>query len=157
MPFKTVNRFADRGKVAETCVQAALKSWMGESSTREYERLLDSKAAGRTIKAAAADFDYHCIDLRGAATSGLIEVKETQHEYRLARDKVPQLPRLRRRSRCGAKCVVLVLHSTTGQWRALTPAWMEHNGDKGSWNLKDHPFFDTPMGALQYIYPEVFS
>lgn len=156
MPFKTVNRFANRGKVAETRVQTALKNWMGTSSTREFERLLDTKAAGRTVRAAAADFDFHCLDSHDRPTSGLIEVKETEHEYRLARDKLPQLPRLRRRTRCGAKCVILVLHSSTGAWRALTPAWLENNGDKGSWNLKDQPPFATPLEALQYIYPEVF-
>lgn len=156
MPFKKVNRFANRGKVAETRVQAALKAWMGTISTREFERLVDSKAAGRTIKAAPADFDYHCLDSTSTPTSGLIEVKETEHEYRLARDKLPQLPRMRRRSRCGAKCAVLVLHSTTGQWRIVTPAWLENNGDKGSWNLKDQPVFATPLEALHYLYPEVF-
>lgn len=157
MPFKKVSTFANRGKVAETRVQAALKAWVGTSSTREAERLTDSKAAGRIIKSAAADFDYHCLDTYGHATNGLIEVKETEHEYRLGRDKLPQLPRLRRRSRCGAKCAVLVLHSKTGQWRVVTPAWLENNGDKGSWNLREQPVFETPIEALGYLYPEVFA
>jgi hypothetical protein len=156
MPFKKINRFADRGAVAEKAVMAYLVKWMAAEPAREFERLVDSKAAGRTIKAAAADFDFHCLDSRGFGCSGLIEVKETQHEYRLARDKVPQLPRLRRRARCGGLCIVLVLHSTTGQWKALTSAWMEFNGDKGSWNLKELPAFDTPYGALNHLYPEVF-
>lgn len=156
MPFKKVNRFADRGAVAEKAVRAYLERWAEGVPHREFERLVDSKAAGRTIKAAPADFDFHCLDERGAARFGLIEVKETQHECRLARDKVPQLPRLRRRARCGGLCIVLVLHSTMGQWKATTSAWMEFNGDKGSWNLKELPAFETPHGALHHLYPEVF-
>lgn len=149
--FKKVNRFANRGANAEKATQKFLELWAKDHPTREANRLLDSKAAGRTIKAAAADFEFFCLP-----GHGLIEVKETEHTYRLARDKVPQLARLRRRSKCGGTCVVAVLHSTTGQWRAVDAAVLAVTGDKGSWDLRGIPYFASVGEALSSLCPELF-
>lgn len=151
-PFKR-NSFAHRGKKAEDAVAKFLTSWVGESQHREFNRMVDAKAAGRTIKAAAADFEFFCND--DVTAHGLIEVKETEHEYRLARDKVPQLPRLRKRTKCGGWCFVLVLHSTTNLWRVAKAEVLAVTGDKGSWNLTDYPTFKTPGEALA-SWQEVF-
>lgn len=149
--FKKTNKFADRGKVAETAVQKFLTEW-NQHPQHEFNRLTDSKAAGRIIKAAAADFEFFM-----PKVFGLIEVKETEHEYRLPRDKVPQLARLRKRTNCGGTCVVLVLHSTLGKWRICSVPWLATTGDKGSWNLTDLPLYNTCGEALAGMYPEVFG
>lgn len=151
VPFKK-NVFANRGKKAEDAVQKALTQWALESPNREFNRLVDSKAAGRTIKAAAADFEYFYLEegYEARHSHGLIEVKETQHEYRLARDKVPQLARLRKRSKCGGFCFVLVLHSTTGLWRVLTVRELTEGGDKGSWDLREYPTHTSATAALEH-------
>ena len=128
-----------------------LSSWSSVPN-REANRLTDSKAAGRIIKAAAADFEYFC--LQG---HGLIEVKETEHEYRLARDKVPQLARLRKRTNCGGLCLVVVFHSTLKQWRVVDTTYLATTGDKGSWNLGDIPLYDDLATAVAEACPGVFE
>lgn len=149
--FKKVNRFANRGATAEKAAQKFMEAWAKDHPTREANRLVDAKAAGRIIKAAAADFEFFALP-----GHGLIEVKETEHEYRLARDKVPQLARLRRRAKCGGICVVAVLHSPTGQWRVLDAAVMAVTGDKGSWDLRGTPYFASIGEALGSFCPAVF-
>lgn len=157
--FKPANKFRDRGKEAEKAVQKFLGEWATQCTTREFNRLVDSKAAGRIIAAAAADFEYfYLAELDDPVRlHGLIEVKETEHEYRLARDKVTQLPRLRKRTNCGGICLVLVHHSTLKKWRVVSARDLAETGDKGSWNLKALPLYDTPGAALQGLYPSIFG
>jgi len=139
--------FANRGVYAETKVQHYLQWWASVNTFREFNRMVDSKAAGRIIKSAPADFEYFCIGPVGVS-HGLIEVKQTEHEYRLARDKVPQLPRLRKREKCGGTSFVLVYHSTIKQWRCVRVPYLAEGGDKGSWNLTEVPTFASCGDAL---------
>lgn len=150
--FKVANRFANRGKKSEDAMSKFLSAWALTHPNREANRLTDSKAAGRIIKAAAADFEYFC-----KAGHGLIEVKETEHEYRLARDKVPQLARLRKRTHCGGVCFVAVFHSTLRKWRIVDATYLAATGDKGSWNLGDVAAYDDLTTAMQEACPGVFS
>lgn len=140
--FKVTNKFANRGIKAEAVMAKFLKDW-ATGVCREANRLTDSKAAGRIVKAAAADFEYFC-----PSAHGLIEVKETKHDYRLARDKLPQLARLRKREQCGGTCVVAVLHSETGVWRILSVPYLTSTGDKGSWDLREVPTFNSLAMAM---------
>lgn len=144
--------FGNRGKYAEDKVTNFLKEWAHADTHREASRLVDTKAAGRTIKAAKADFEYFCPDWHG-----LIEVKQTEHQYRLERSKVTQLPSLRKRDKVGGACVVVVYHSTLQVWRAVTVAWLAVNGDKGSWSLQAIPTFQYCGLALGNVLPEVFG
>ncbi len=145
------SRFADRGADAERAVSKFLLPW-GQQPGHEANRLPDTKAAGRIIKAAPADFDYFC-----SAGHGLIETKETKHDFRLARDKLTQLPRLRLRQNAGGRCYVLVLHSELDQWRILDVPFLMAPNDKGSWNLTALPLFPTPEAALRAAAPEAFA
>ena len=154
--FKKTNTFANRGLKAEKEMAKFLEGWAKGHPNKEANRLTDSKAAGRTIKAAAADFEFFILNA-GLRLHGLIEVKQTEHEYRLNRDKVPQLPRLRRRSNCGGISIVAVLHSTLGRWRVLDADVLAHTGDKGSWNLSEVPSYKTLADALVETYPEAFA
>lgn len=158
-----VNKFADRGAVAEKAVQKYLTDW-AQHPHREFSRLVDSKAAGRTIKAAAADFEFFSMHrncgIRGDETRrhhGLIEVKETKHDFRLEKKRVTQLARLRKRTNAGGTCLVLIFHSTIGQWRCIDVPYMTAGGDlKGSWDLRDRLAHETPAKALYYAAREVF-
>lgn len=145
--------FADRGLYAESKVKSYLEWWVALDTHREFNRLVDTKAAGRIIKAAPADFEYFGIGGDGVAQHGLIEVKQTEHEYRLARDKVSQLPRLRKREKCGGTSYVLVYHSTVKRWRCVGVAYLANGGDKGSWNLSEEPTFTTCADALAHRDP----
>lgn len=149
--------YANRGKFAEARVKAYLDLWQDKTDRREYARLTDSKAAGRIIKASDADFAYYCHDLGTLATHGLIEVKETEHLYRLTRDHLTQLPRLRKREKCGGRSVVVVYHSVSKDWRAVGIEYLAKTGDKGSWNLTDVWKFHTAAEALNHFDPEVFT
>lgn len=156
--FKKKSKFADRGKAAEDAAKRFLEAWSSGHANREFTRLTDSKAAGRIIKAAAADFEFffeHPVDFY--PHHGLLEVKETQHAYRLDRPKVTQLPRLIKRANCGGTCLVLVHHSTSGTWRCVDAYWLRENGDKGSWNLSGFAEFGSPREALVDNNPVLWS
>jgi hypothetical protein len=149
---------ANRGKVGEDIVQKYLTAWMAANTKREFARLVDTKSAGRIIKAADADFAYWCVS-EGVAYHGLIEVKETEHGYRLGRDRLTQLPRMRKREKCGGRSFVLVLHTTLGKqgkWRAMGVPYLTDTGDKGSWNLSNLPLCDSAQEALATMDDVVF-
>lgn len=141
------SKLADRGKVAEDKVREYLEAWASRDTRRDFDRLVDTKAAGRVIRAAAADFEFFCTNGVSAA-AGLIEVKETEHPYRLDRKRLTQSARLRKRAKCGCAVFVVVYHSTIKKWRVLSKAQTLDATVGGSWDLRDRPVFDTCGEAL---------
>lgn len=142
----------DRGKKAEDAVAKFGKAWAENHSEREFNRLLDTRAAGRVIKAAKADFEYFGVMRNGGEQirfHGLIEVKETQHDYRLSHDKVPQLAALVHRARCGGHCLVLIHHSTSGRWRCETAQYLHMTKTGASWDLRNNPTYASAKEALE--------
>lgn len=152
-PFRK-NTNANRGETAEKAVQAYLEWWALQATSRDYERLVDTKAAGRIIKAAAADFEAWSAD---GPTTALIEVKETEHEYRLDRSRLTQMPRLRKRAQCGVLVFVLIYHSTIKKWRCMTHADFGEPSVKGSWDLRNLAVHNTPGAALAAADALVFD
>ena len=151
-PFAIKNRFADRGAVAEKAAQKFLTDW-AQHPGREFQRMVDSKAAGRIIKAAAADFEFYCrVGSEERPCFGLIEVKETRHAFRLERKRITQMARLRKRANCGGICLVLIYHSTENLWRCLNiTTLLADNGEgAGSWDLSKVPTFNSVEHALQH-------
>lgn len=145
---------SNRGKDAEKLVAKFLEEWASCSPKRSYERLIDAKAAGRTIKASAADFCCWSFTPLGHYTV-FLEVKETIHQYRLSREKVPQLPRLRKLATCGCTCLILIRHSTLNVWRVVKAD--ELAIDVPSWDFSDKPTYPTPGAALQAVKVGVFK
>lgn len=143
--------YANRGAYAEKKVKEYLDVWQTATAYREANRLTDSKAAGRIIKAAAADFEYFFEDYVGKPQHGLIEVKQTEHDYRLERGKVSQLARLRKREKCGGTSFVVIYHSELRRWRVVGTEYLATQGDKGSWNLVDFLTYATCGEALQSV------
>jgi hypothetical protein len=146
------NKNANKGAGAEKATQEFLEGWAEGHQDREVHRLVDSKQAGRIIKAAVADFDFY-----GSGRFGLIEVKETEHPHRIDRSRVTQLAAMRKRAQCGGVCILLVYHSTIQLWRAIPVAWLAKHGDKGSWNLSEFPLHPTVGEALGSAALEVFE
>lgn len=149
--------FANRGDYAEDKVHAYLKWWAGDSLYREASRLTDTKAAGRIIKAAKADFEYFSnVDMY--KVHGLIEVKQTKHEYRLERAKLTQLPALRKREKAGGQCIVVIYFSEIRCWRAVGIPYLVNTGDKGSWDMRavlTYPSVDLALRAFDAAtFPE---
>ncbi|VTU31833.1 hypothetical protein H4CHR_02888 [Variovorax sp. PBS-H4] len=158
IPSFRKSKFADRGKEAENAASKYLSQWASGYANREFNRLVDTKAAGRIIKASKADFEFFYFPTNSVfAFFGLLEVKETEHDYRLERAKVSQMPRLVKHMKCGGTCHVLVHHKTIDKWRCINALWMRDNGDKGSWNIAEFPAFDTPGEALRALNPLLWS
>lgn len=145
-PFRK-SKLANRGSGAEDDVKKFLDDWASRSTHREANRLVDTKAAGRVIKAAAADFEFFCEDW-SQRSHGLIEVKETEHEYRLSKSRLTQFARLRKRAKCGGRIFVLVYHSKTKLWRCLTDHDLGEISVTGSWDLRTLEARPSPMSAL---------
>jgi len=148
--------FANRGTWAEDKVREALKRWEQTREGREANRLLDTRAAMRIVKAAPADFEFFCV-AAGMTLHGLIEVKSTQHDTRLAHDKVPQMPRLIHRARAGGQCAVLVCHASTKLWRVATLDWLIANRVGASWDLSSLNTHANAAHALHAWQPLVFT
>ena len=145
-PFRK-SKLANRGSGAEDDVKKFLDDWASRSTRREANRLVDTKAAGRVIKEAAADFEFFCEDGL-EAFHGLIEVKETEHEYRLSKSRLTQFARLRKRANCGGDIFVIVYHSTIKRWRVITSADLGEISVTGSWDLRPTPTHLTPALAM---------
>lgn len=144
--WSNANKFADRGKWAEKEVEKFLKTQSERFADFAYERLPDARAAQGAFKAMAADFD---LGFGHAGVQCFLEVKETKHEYRLAKDKLAQLPRLRKWALTGKHFLVLVYHSELDQWRIAHGEFFGTEGMPPSWDLRCLPLFDSEVAALQ--------
>jgi len=129
-----------RGKSAEKVVESILRGWNTKANFA-YWRLPDSRSARSYLAAQPGDFVYFADPY-----AGIIEVKETLHAVRIAKDKISQLPNLHKLSLAGAHSIVVVHHSTTKLWRAIHPHQLPFG--VASWDLSGFPSFDTAEDAL---------
>jgi hypothetical protein len=74
-----------RGKSAEKVVESILRGWNSKANFA-YWRLPDSRSARSYLAAQPGDFVYFADPY-----AGIIEVKETLHAVRIAKDKISQL------------------------------------------------------------------
>jgi hypothetical protein len=122
---------ANRGKVAE----GQVKKYLAAITRQDFawNRLPDAHAGSR--QPTLADFL-----LINKGQPILLEVKEVAHDYRLpvGNFKLENRARMRIFQLAGAKCVVLIHHSTTKVWRCLP---LDYFGaqDTGSWDLRLTP------------------
>ena len=138
----------DRGKRAEKMVQDYLQKLSERDANFDYLRLPDSKSAMGRFKSMPADFSWYY-----PGRHGLIEVKETQHDYRIAKDKIPQLARMKKRVLAGGLCLILVYHSTTKLWRCLNAETLPLI-ERGSWDLSDYPTY-AKVSDIEVIKEDV--
>jgi penicillin-binding protein-related factor A (putative recombinase) len=123
---------ANRGKVAETLVKKRLEV-LARSAQVAWHRPPDMRSG--SFQPALCDF----LLLRSGQLT-LIEVKQTQHTFRLVHGNLSteQVGRMRVWQMAGATCCVLVYHSTTEQWRMEhVDYFSERTG--GSWDLRAIP------------------
>ena len=135
---------ADRGKWAEKEVQKFFQSQADRFAMFSFERLPDARAAMGRFKAMVADFDIGRPGLQA-----FVEVKETQHPYRLAKDKLEQLPRLRMWALAGREFAVIVYHSELNGWRIALKDFFGLDGMPASWDLRELPVYPTAEEALR--------
>lgn len=129
-----------RGKLAEKAVEKLLKKWNGRAGFA-YWRLPDARSARSFLSAQPGDFAYFC-NQRG----GIIEVKSTEHAYRLPRARVPQLPTLNVLALAGAQSIVLIHHSQLKVWRYVIPEKLQ--AEVPSWDLRGYPTYTSAEEAL---------
>lgn len=126
---------ANRGKVAENLVKRRLEV-LARSANFVWYRPPDMRGGHRQEALA----DFVTLD-RGVVT--LIEVKETQHDFRLPHGNVGagQIARMRMWEAAGGRGVILVYHSTIGKWRRLDPELLVTRTG-GSWDLRPFDLFN---------------
>lgn len=140
-----------RGKYAEGKVKAELEK-RAQKMSFVYYRPPDARAGSK--KEAPGDFITVTLGGTGITFTDLLEVKEVAHDFRLPKKNFPQEQRARMRmwQKAGVEGYLLVLHTTTGNWRVIGIS--EFDGDfedKGSWDLKDYTE-RTLQEALGEIY-----
>lgn len=137
----------DRGKFAEKQVAAILDRFNDEYVTFAFERLPDARAARGRIKRQLSDF---IVESEGVFYP--FEVKETEHDFRLKKDKIEQLPRLKKWRLAGARPVVLIYHSNLDQWRLPRFEVFLPTPVPPSWNLTDEPLYDSAEEAMRVAF-----
>lgn len=131
------------GKETEKLIEGMFDEW-NKKQGFAWHRLPDAKSARGLIPAQPADYLYFNLYRK---SGGMVEAKATKHEYRLAKDKVSQLPTLKMFDMAGACNVVLVNHYMQGVWRAVKSEDLETGVP--SWDLRPFPTYPTAEAALQ--------
>ncbi len=129
------------GKETEKLVENLFKKW-NENSIFSWHRLPDAKASRGFLAAQPADYVWW-----RKPYGGYLEVKACNHEFRIAKDKVRQLPLLHKHSLAGASCFVLINHYLFGTWRVVNADSLPL--DVPSWDLSGFPLHDTAEAALK--------
>lgn len=129
-----------RGKAAEKIVEIVLKK-LNTRSNFAYHRLADTRSARNFLAANPGDFVY-----TSNGRMGFIEVKSTEHPFRVAKDKISQLPTLHKFDMAGASNMILIHHSKENVWRLVQPASLE--AGPPSWDLRSVPTWPTAEAAL---------
>lgn len=140
-----------RGKKAEEKVNAILKRW-NEKAGFAYFRLPDARAAMGRLAAQPGDFVYYHGGILDPDWSGIIEVKSTAHNFRIAKDKISQLATLKKLEAAGARSVILVWHTESDVWRAIDPCDLEDGVP--SWDLSRFPAWkdaETALLSMRYF------
>lgn len=137
-----MSKRGSRGKFAEKEVEKVLEQYNRTHLNFAYHRLPDARSARNFLKAQPADFMYWW-----DGVGGFIEVKETKHSSRLAKDKISQMPILKKFALAGARSLVIVFHSTLQQWRIAPLSFFVD--EVPSWDLSPLPTFDSAEEALK--------
>lgn len=137
-----MSTLGQRGKATEKAVEKVLTRWNNEVLEFAWHRLPDTRSARSFLKAQPADY---YLAVMGEAYH--LEAKESQHEFRLAKDKVAQLPVLRKFAIAGMPFAVVVHHTTLDKWRCIPHSFFD--GDiPPSWDLRQFPLLDSAEAAL---------
>lgn len=129
-----------RGKNAEKIAGDILKRWNNQANFA-YWRLPDSRSARSFLAAQPGDYAYFC-----GNHGGIIEVKSSLAPSRIAKDKISQLPILKKLELAGARSIILIHHSVADVWRVVKPEQLEMGPP--SWDLSAIPTHPDAESAL---------
>lgn len=130
-----------RGKSEEKVVGEVLTKWNAKYARFAYTKLADARAARGAIKAQLCDFIIHVPDC-----FVMLEVKSSKHEFRIAKDKLAQLPLMKKWIEAGATGIALIHHSTIFQWRVIDLSLIATG--EPSWDLREFPLWPSAEAAL---------
>lgn len=131
-----------RGKTAEKEVKEYFEHLNGTHFDFAFSRLPDARSAGGRLGAVLCDF---LVWFKGLSIP--LEVKETKHDYRLAKDKLSQLAILQKVAGAGAVPYVLVYFTTIDQWRVAPISYFEFGVP--SWDMRDLKLYPDAKVALE--------
>lgn len=106
-----------------------------------YHRLPDAKAARGALAAQPADF------IVSAGKGMFLEVKAIKHAFRVPKDKVRQLPVLKKFELAGMPAAIIVHHYIEGIWRVVRPKDLEFGVP--SWDISKAYGFSSADEALR--------
>ena len=109
----------------------------------DWERIYDARTAGGKIPKRPGDYSVFAPGLHI-----WIEVKETQHNSRIDKSKLTQIPKLTVREMAGGTIIILVYHTKTKKWRAPPFYLFGNNPSAASWDLSELPEFDSLEDAM---------
>jgi len=136
---------ASRGKSAESKVHDMLLVWEKRNRDFDFDRLLDSKAAGRIVAPQVSDF---LLFYRGK--SATLEVKEMKSGLRMQRNKFPQHARMVRREYAGCRGFLIVNVIDTDSWWVVRVTKMILGGV--SWRLDECGLsFESIESAMDFV------
>lgn len=151
-----------RGKFSEKEVEKLFSHLNDRVLNFAYERLPDARSAGGRLKAQLCDY-LAWWRYRGGergediSISYQIEVKEIAHAFRLPKDKLGQLPKLRKIRRAGGVGIVIVYHTSTMMWRAI-PLEFFDGEIPASWGLSSipqYPTIDEALNRSTIVFPSI--
>lgn len=131
------------GSEVERLVQNVFKEWEKKQGFASH-RLPDAKAARGSLKAQPADFL-----IANQSQVSFIEVKALKHERLLPKDRISQLPTLKKFEETAMRSYVLVFQYLEGLWRIESVEHIEFGVP--SWNVTNWPTFSTPEDALRSV------
>lgn len=108
---KARKELSSRGKSAESKTHDILLRWSKKNRQFDFDRLLDSKAAGKLVAAQVSDF---LLFYKGRAAS--LEIKEMKTGLRLPKKSFPQHGRMMRREYAGCRGFLVVNTKDTNLW-----------------------------------------
>lgn len=119
-----------RGKSAEDQVHVLLSKLKNECLQFDFERLPDSRAAGRPLPPTVSDYTGV---YRGRAIA--IEVKEVATGMKLSYSKFEQYSRMKRRYKAGALCLLIIWFREHKLWHVAPVHMLNSPEGRGSWDF----------------------
>ena len=139
-------KLGSRGKAAESVVEAELRRHKEKYSWFDYDRLPDSRSAGRIMPARVSDFTLF---INGTAVS--LEVKEKKKGSRLTKKDFPQLPRMVRRAQAGCPGAVLVHFLELESWAVVDVHHFWEKKNQPSWDLRPRAIHPNCQEAFEKL------
>lgn len=140
--------YADRGKWAESVVEAWLSARSSASTPFAWHRFTDTRAARNYVQKQPSD--YLVVD-RGITT--FLEVKETAQLHRFPKDKLSQFGKLKMFDLARARVIVLIYRSSSDDWTTLDRVDLfDHDLVPKSFPWSHRPSYPNCSTALQEIF-----